>query len=142
MKSPHPLLFFVPQRWTLASCPGAKTRPERWLRLKSSTVKPRALSVKTSLCTLVGLALSVLSYSQTILFQETFDDAGFGSRGWYDNVNTISTTAEQIPGSGRLQGRIRRAGFLTHTLRPAFGGSRTFGNWNEAVFVLLQHTIV
>ena len=34
----------------------------------------------------VGIAVShVESEGGTILFQEYFDDAGFASRGWYDN---------------------------------------------------------
>jgi hypothetical protein len=36
-----------------------------------------------------------------ILFQETFEDNAFASRGWYDNTNLITDPTQHIPGSVR-----------------------------------------
>jgi hypothetical protein len=35
----------------------------------------------------------------TLLFQENFEDANLGSRGWYDNTNVVLSTTEHITGS-------------------------------------------
>lgn len=37
--------------------------------------------------------------SQTIFFQELFEDTDFNSRGWYDNTNLQLSSTEHIPGS-------------------------------------------
>ena len=37
--------------------------------------------------------------SQTVFFQEQFEDTDFTSRDWYDNTNLILSDIEHIPGS-------------------------------------------
>jgi len=39
------------------------------------------------------------SYSQTVFFQESFDDNEVANRGWYDNTNISITTTEHISNS-------------------------------------------
>src|SRR5207245_7779402 len=36
-----------------------------------------------------------------ILFQETFEDDAFASRGWYDNTHLTTDATQHIPGSTR-----------------------------------------
>lgn len=39
------------------------------------------------------------SYSQTILFQEDFENSSLASRGWYDNTTPVLSTIEHVTGS-------------------------------------------
>lgn len=45
------------------------------------------------------LFFSTISHAQTILFQETFENTNFSSRGWYDGTGGALSTAEHIAGS-------------------------------------------
>ena len=54
-----------------------------------------------------------------MLFEETFDDANFLSRGWYDNTNLIISTTEHIAGSsGSVEFRFAQGGAA-----PTSGGA-------------------
>ena len=53
----------------------------------------------------ISSILLFLGFSSNIslgasLFQESFEDNQFASRGWYDNLNLQLSTAEHVPGSG------------------------------------------
>ncbi|MCD4791915.1 MAG: T9SS type A sorting domain-containing protein [Bacteroidales bacterium] len=51
---------------------------------------------------LIFLFISIFekeAVSQTIFFQELFEDTDFNSRGWYDNTNLQLSSTEHIPGS-------------------------------------------
>jgi len=63
----------------------------------------------------------------TILFQESFEDGAFASRGWYDNTSLVTTTAEHLPGSTRALELRYVAGATT----PVAGGAarRQFTAW-------------
>src|SRR6185503_10171027 len=54
-----------------------------------------------------------------VLFQETFEDANFASRGWYDNAAMATTTAQHIAGSTRAL----EAHFLAGAATPTWGGA-------------------
>ena len=54
-----------------------------------------------------------------ILFQESFEDAAFASRAWYDNTAMTTTTAQHIPGSTRAL----EARFLAGATNPTWGGA-------------------
>jgi len=43
--------------------------------------------------------LPAITFGQTILFQETFEDANFASRGWYDSPKGTIDTTQHVPGS-------------------------------------------
>lgn len=58
----------------------------------------KKISVVLILSALVTLVLTLNSYAGT-LFQESFGDANFSQRGWYDNTGLKVTTAEVGPGS-------------------------------------------
>lgn len=59
-----------------------------------------------------------ISFGQTILFKETFEDDKLTSRGWYDNNNMKVTIAEHVPGSmSALEFR-----FLQGARTPTSGG--------------------
>jgi len=55
----------------------------------------------------------------TVLFQETFEDTAFASRGWYDNTGMATTTAQHNAGSTRAL----EAHFLTGAMTPTWGGA-------------------
>jgi hypothetical protein len=56
----------------------------------------------TALTPATSTSITVTSTSTaTILFQENFEDANIGSRGWYDFNTTPLSTVEHIPGSTR-----------------------------------------
>ena len=57
--------------------------------------------------------------SATVLLQETFEDASFASRGWYDNTAMVTTTAQHITGSTRALEVHFPAGATT----PTWGGA-------------------
>ncbi|MCI0558658.1 MAG: polysaccharide lyase [Nitrososphaera sp.] len=54
---------------------------------------------------LIGLGCCTLVFIQprngfaAVLFQETFEDANFASRGWYDITGGVLSSAEHLPGS-------------------------------------------
>jgi len=48
---------------------------------------------------LITLMASLNVHSQTIFFQEHFEDTDFASRGWYDNNGLKLSTAEHVAGS-------------------------------------------
>lgn len=55
------------------------------------------IALGQSLCCLVFLR--AVCFGDTTLFQETFENADFSSRGWYDGASVSITTTEHIPGS-------------------------------------------
>ena len=65
----------------------------------------------------------------TLLFQEDFEDANIGSRGWYDNTNVVLSTTEHIAGSNAsaqwhwLQGATNpvSGGAQRHKFTPSTG---------------------
>src|SRR5687768_9446482 len=59
------------------------------------------------------------SDTPSILFQESFEDAAFASRGWYDNTSLVTTTVEHVSGSTRALELRYPAGATT----PVNGGS-------------------
>jgi uncharacterized protein YjdB len=54
-----------------------------------------------------------------VLFQEAFEDNAFAGRGWYDNTNPATTTAQHLPGSTRAL----EMHFLAGALTPVAGGA-------------------
>jgi hypothetical protein len=58
--------------------------------------------------------------SGTLLFQEDFENASIGSRGWYDNTNAVLSTAEHITGS-TSSAQYR---FLAGATQPTSGGAQ------------------
>jgi len=56
----------------------------------------------------------------TLLFQENFEDASLGSRGWYDNTKAVLSTTEHIAGS-TSSSQYR---FLAGATTPTSGGSQ------------------
>ncbi len=55
--------------------------------------------MKIYLLILLGLASSLFSKSQTVLFRELFDDTDVVSREWYDNTKVVISRSEHISGS-------------------------------------------
>lgn len=47
----------------------------------------------------VILLLPAISYGQTILFQEPFENTNYSSRGWYDGTGGALSTVERVAGS-------------------------------------------
>ena len=66
-----------------------------------------------------GSAISPVPSSATVLLQETFEDASFASRGWYDNTALATTTAQYIAGSTRAL----EVHFLPGATTPTWGGA-------------------
>jgi uncharacterized protein YjdB len=56
----------------------------------------------------------------TLLFQENFEDANLGSRGWYDNTGAVLSTAEHIAGSNS-SAQYR---FTQGAMTPTSGGAQ------------------
>ena len=56
----------------------------------------------------------------TLLFQENFEDANLGLRGWYDNTGALLSTTEHIAGSNS-SAQYR---FLAGSTTPTSGGSQ------------------
>jgi hypothetical protein len=56
----------------------------------------------------------------TLLFQENFEDANLGSRGWYDNTGALLSTTEHIAGSNS-SAQYR---FLAGATSPTSGGAQ------------------
>jgi Big-like domain-containing protein len=56
----------------------------------------------------------------TLLFQENFEDANIGSRGWYDNTSATISTTEHIAGSNASA----QYHFLAGASSPTSGGSQ------------------
>jgi hypothetical protein len=56
----------------------------------------------------------------TLLFQENFEDANLGSRGWYDNTGALLSTTEHIAGSNS-SAQYR---FLAGASTPTNGGAQ------------------
>ncbi len=69
--------------------------------VKEMTVKTRiTYSVKVAALSAAILNGNVVSAAPPVLlFQESFDDTNFASRGWYDNTGVAISTAEHIAGS-------------------------------------------
>jgi hypothetical protein len=69
--------------------------------------------------TAVLLLLPIISFGQTTLFTEDFENTNLAARGWYDNVNQTFSTVEHTPGSTRsLEYRWTPGG-----TQPTSGGS-------------------
>jgi uncharacterized protein YjdB len=67
-----------------------------------------------------AITVTAASGGGTLLFQENFEDANLGSRGWYDNTSAQISTAEHIAGStGSSQYH-----FLTGATSPTSGGAQ------------------
>src|SRR5438128_1138672 len=63
--------------------------------------------------------ISATPSSGTALLRETFDDANFAARGWYDNTAMVMTTAQRTSGSvGALE-----VHFLPGSTTPTWGGA-------------------
>ena len=58
--------------------------------------------------------------SGTLLFQENFEDASIGSRGWYDNTSVVLSTTEHITGSNS-SAQYR---YLQGATTPTSGGAQ------------------
>jgi len=56
----------------------------------------------------------------TVLFEENFEDANIGSRGWYDNTRAVISTTEHVTGS-TASAQYR---FLAGSSTPTSGGSQ------------------
>ena len=54
-----------------------------------------------------------------VLFQETFEDNAFAARGWYDNTNIVTTTAQHITGSTQAA----EMHFTVGSTTPVAGGA-------------------
>src|SRR5581483_1170754 len=67
------------------------------------------------------------SSGATVLFQETFEDLAFASRGWYDNTAMTITDTEHIAGS-------------THALEVHFRPGATTPTWGGAARHLFPPT--
>ena len=63
--------------------------------------------------------LDITGSTGSILFQETFEDNQFASRGWYDNTSLATTATQHIAGSTRAL----EARFLAGTTTPTWGGA-------------------
>jgi hypothetical protein len=67
-----------------------------------------------------AITVTAASAGGTLLFQENFEDANLGSRGWYDNGSAQISTAEHIAGStGSSQYH-----FLAGATSPTSGGAQ------------------
>jgi hypothetical protein len=67
-----------------------------------------------------AITVTAASGGGTLLFQENFEDANLGSRGWYDNGSAQISTAEHIAGStGSSQYH-----FLAGATSPTSGGAQ------------------
>jgi len=66
-----------------------------------------------------AIVVTASSGGGTVLFQENFEDTGFGSRGWYDNTGMAITDTEHIAGSTHALEAHFRVGATT----PTWGGS-------------------
>ena len=65
-----------------------------------------------------NVSVSGPSGGGTVLFQESFENTSFASRGWYDNTSLTITTTTQHSGSSALE-----AHFLPGATTPTWGGS-------------------
>jgi hypothetical protein len=65
------------------------------------------------------ITVTATSGGGTVLFQESFEDNAFVSRGWYDNTSPVTTSAQHTPGSTRALEVHFPAGAST----PVSGGS-------------------
>lgn len=68
---------------------------------------------------LVNVTISNGGGSGALLFEESFEDADFASRGWYDNTNLQLSTAEHISGSNSSV----EYHFLQGATKPISGGA-------------------
>lgn len=60
----------------------------------------RNFSAITDLIAILSLfSLPTISFGQTILFTEDFENINLAAKGWYDNTNQTFSTVEHIPGS-------------------------------------------
>ena len=66
-----------------------------------------------------GAEIGVTGGTAAVLFEESFEDDAFASRGWYDNTSLVTTTAEHVSGSTRALELRYLAGATT----PVNGGS-------------------
>jgi uncharacterized protein YjdB len=66
------------------------------------------------------ITVTAVSGGGTILFQENFEDANLGSRGWYDNTSAQLSTVEHIAGSNSSA----QYHFLAGATSPTSGGAQ------------------
>ena len=55
---------------------------------------------------IVSAFLQTVSWAETLLLQESFDNSNFASRGWYDSTGGAISTSEHIPGSTASYGHL------------------------------------
>jgi uncharacterized protein YjdB len=67
-----------------------------------------------------AITVTSASGSGTLLFQENFEDANLGSRGWYDNTSAQISTVEHIAGSTASA----QYHFLAGATSPTSGGAQ------------------
>ncbi|HEY1952511.1 MAG TPA: Ig-like domain-containing protein [Gemmatimonadaceae bacterium] len=67
-----------------------------------------------------SVTVTTPSGSGTLLFQENFEDANIGGRGWYDNTSAVISTAEHITGSTASA----QYHFLAGASTPTSGGAQ------------------
>jgi uncharacterized protein YjdB len=67
-----------------------------------------------------AITVTAASGGGTLLFQENFEDANLGSRGWYDNTSAQISTVEHIAGSNASS----QYHFTTGATSPTSGGAQ------------------
>ncbi len=67
-----------------------------------------------------SITVTAVSGGGTLLFQENFEDANIGSRGWYDNTSAQLSTVEHIAGSNSSS----QYHFLKGATGPSSGGAQ------------------
>jgi hypothetical protein len=79
-------------------------------QLSSTHILPAGRLVIAIVATLLVLPSVAFSQASTTLVQESFEDASFGSRGWYDTTGGALSTAEKYAGTRSLECRFASGG--------------------------------
>jgi hypothetical protein len=88
---------------------------------KNGGATSRVVSVGVLVFAASVVAGAIVTYGQssTVLFQETFDNSSFASRGWYDSTGGTLSTTEKYAGTSSLECHFASGGAICSGGTPA-----------------------